>query len=139
MTCALACSGVPIIGVEADVRRQAAAMKLRSAVMETWPAVRYDIVTGFYPDCLTDKFFGRDAVLVFTNVAAGWDDAAFERVIGSMARFSEAFLDLGLFGAEREEESECQALFERIVQGARFGERLPASIVPNALMARFVF
>jgi hypothetical protein len=137
LSCALACNGIVVVGVEADGRRFASAGRIKDAAIEIWPNMHYDIVLGFFPEALAGQSY-VDSTLLFTNVAAGWDDAALERVIRSMANFGEVFLDLRLFGSTRNEEADRVALFERIAKSARLAERLP-HVSPGVYLARFVF
>lgn len=137
LSCALACNGVAVVGIEAEKRRAATARLVKDAVTEIWPDIRYEVVEGFFPDVLAGKSF-VDSTLVFTNVAASWDDAALERVIGSMVNFGDVFLDLKVFGSTRLDEASRDVLFERIAKSARSAERLP-HVAINVDLAHFVF
>ncbi len=83
-------------------------------------------------------WFDSNAILIFTNVAAGWDEPATASIIETMPRFAEAILDLRLFGSDREDERDRTALFDRIASTARSAERLP-QIARGSYFARFVF
>lgn len=141
LACALACNGMRVVGIESFAPRVESARRLRAAVVDIWPEIdsRYEIVGGLYPEALNGKdCFGRDAILVFTNVGSGWDEKALESIIRSMEQFGEVFLDLRLFGTVRDQEEDRAALFKRIASAARWAERLP--YVANGVhLARFAF
>jgi hypothetical protein len=137
LACALACNGIAVVGVEANERRLVSARLVRDAVIEIWPEIKYEIVEGFFPEALSGRSF-VDSTLLFTNVGAGWDDAALERVICSMSNFAEVLLDLKLFGSERHDEESRAALFDRVAKSARWAERLP-HVAFNFDLARFIF
>lgn len=137
----LACNGMKVTGIESYKPRVESAQRIRTAIAGIWPEVenRYEIVEGLYPDGLAGRdCFGRDVILVFTNVGAGWDEKALTSIIESMTQFGEVFLDLRLFGTVREQESERAALFERIAASARWAERLPHVSI-GVHLARFIF
>jgi hypothetical protein len=141
LTCALACNGMKVVGIEAIAQRVESARRIRAALVETWPEVdhRYEIIQGFYPEALAgSEWFGPDVILVFTNVGSGWDDDALESVIKSMQGFGEVFLDLRLFGSVREKEEDRASLFERIATSARWAERLP-HVAIGVHLSRFIF
>ncbi len=138
---ALTCNGMKVAGVEYNAPRATSARQIRASLIAVWPEIeqRYEIFQGFFPDCLlSTDWFGQDAVLVFTNVGAGWDDVALDTIIRSMSRYGEVILDLRLFGSVRENENDRNALFDRIATIARSSERLP-QIAKGAHMARFSF
>lgn len=83
-------------------------------------------------------WFDSNAILIFTNVASGWDEAALASIIETMPRFAEVILDLRLFGSDREDEHDRVALFDRIAAAARSAERLP-QLAGGSQFARFVF
>jgi hypothetical protein len=153
LACALACNGMTVAGIEYNRRRVRSARRLRAAVAAIWPEVadRYEIIKGLYPEVLTagprfpwrrkppaSAWLDSNAILIFTNVAYGWTDAALASVIESLPRFAEAFLDLRLFGILREEDAERSALFDRIARRARWAERLP-DLAGGSHYARFVY
>ena len=141
LACALACNGMTVTGVESYAARVESARRIRAALVDIWPEIdrRYEIVQGLYPDALTEmNCFGANSILVFTNVAAGWDENALASVIRSMNQFGEVFLDLRLFGSVREQEEERTLLFKRIASSARWAERLPY-VSHGSHLARFVF
>ena len=137
LSCALACNGVAVVGVEANDARFSSARLIKKAAVEIWPDIRYDIVHGLFPEALAGQSF-VDSTLLFTNVGGGWDDAMLERVILSLANFREVFLDLRLFGSVRNEEADRAALFEHIAKSAREAERLP-HVSYGFYLAHFVF
>jgi len=137
LSCALACNGVSVVGVEASAARIASARLIKDAAVEIWPSISYDIVYGLFPDALLGRSF-TDYTLLFTNVGSGWDNTVLERVISSMVSFGEVLLDLRLFGSVREAEADRVALFERIANSARWAERLP-HVSSRIHLARFVF
>jgi hypothetical protein len=140
LTCALACNGFRIAGVESYGNRVATAKRMRSTFAQVWPEVeeRYEIVQGYYPQALDPSWCGPDVTVIFTNVGAGWDEDTTNAVIASLARFGEAYLDLRLFGRVRAEEDDRVALFSRIEATARKGDRIPG-ITANFHLARFEF
>jgi hypothetical protein len=128
-----------ILGIEQHPQRVQSAHQLRAAVARTWPQVgeRYRIVKGTFPSALTgSRGWGpwrsgieetnRDAILVFTNVGNAWGDQLEAEILKMLAEYAEVILDLRLFGAIRDEESERMALFDRIAAGARQAEHVPA-------------
>lgn len=141
MACALACSGMQVTGIESFNLRVESARRVRKALVEVWPEVeeRYEIIEGTYPSALVGKnCFGRDVILVFTNVGAGWDEKALTSIIESMHQFGEVFLDLRLFGSVRDSDDDRAALFDRIAASARWAERLP-HVAYGVHLARFAF
>lgn len=137
LSCALACNGVAVVGVEANDARIASARLIKDAAVEIWPDIRYDVVHGLFPEALAGQSF-VDSTLLFTNVGAGWDDAMLQRVVSSMSNFGEVFLDLRLFGSRRDEEADRAALFELIAKSARGAERLP-HVSNGVYLAHFDF
>ena len=87
---------------------------------------------------LAGSWFDSNSLLIFTNVASGWDELALVSIIKTMPRFAEVILDLRLFGSDREDEHDRVALFDRIAAMARSAERLP-QLAGGSHFARFVF
>lgn len=146
LACALACSGMTVLGIETMALRVRSARRLRAAIVKTWPAVegRYRILHGRFPAALTRPGwrtpavgFDPEAVLVFTNVAE-WGPAQQAEVLAVLPRFAEVLLDLRLFGITREEEADRMALFDRLAGMARSAERLP-QVASRTHLARFAF
>lgn len=112
---ALAQSGLPAIGYEADGARFVAAEALREAL-----GLTYDLRKAYYPD----DDLGDGGLLLFTNVGAGWTREQEDAVIDTFGHFDVVILDLRLFGHVRDTDEERDALRARI---ARLGkvENLP--------------
>lgn len=141
LTCALACNGMTVAGIESIAQRIETARQIRAAIVEIWPEVgdRYQIIEGFYPEALAGSaWLDSNAILVFTNVGAGWNDAALNAVIQSMPKFEQVFLDLRLFGSVRETDKDRAVLFDRIAATAKWAERLPY-VATGTHLARFIF
>lgn len=136
---------------------------MRAAIVEIWPEVeeRYEIIEGFYPQVLEERrrptnwavrfrpwgarpaasagaWLDSNAILVFTNVGSGWNEALLALVIESMPRFAEVVLDLRVFGWIRDKDDERNSLFDRIAASARSAERLP-DLAGGTHFARFSF
>lgn len=141
LACALASNGMHVLGIESFPERVVSARRIRDCLVQTWPEVasRYEIVEGRYPDVLAGSdWIGRNTILVFTNVGAGWNEDALDAIIKSFPNFGEVFLDLRLFGSMRAQEEERQSLYERIATSARWAERLP-HVSGDIYLARFVY
>lgn len=142
LPCVLACNGMTITGIEGYHQRVLSARRIRSAIVDVWPDVgnRYNLIEGRYPQALPFNRCGPASILVFTNVAAGWNAAEEASIIKSMRLFGESLLDLRLFGSVRDREHERAELSRRIASTARSVHQLPdiASHV-GAHFARFVF
>ncbi len=142
LPCVLACNGMTVTGIESYHLRVVSAQRIRSAIVDVWPEVdrRYDIIEGRYPQALPFNQCGPDSILVFTNVAAGWNKADEASIIKSMRLFGESILDLRLFGSVRDAQNERTDLFRRIASTAQSAELLPdIAGVAGAHFARFVF
>ncbi len=141
LTCALACNGMTVAGIESMPQRVESARQIRAAIVGIWPEVgdRYEIIEGFYPEALAGSaWLDSNAILIFTNVGAGWNDVVLDSVIQSMPRFEEVFLDLRLFGSVRERDEDRTVLFKRIAASAKWAEKLP-HVATGVHLARFVF
>lgn len=142
LPCVLACNGMTVTGIESYQLRVASARRIRSAIVDVWPDVdkRYDIIEGRYPQALPFNQCGPGSILVFTNVAAGWNEAEEAAIIKSMRLFDESLLDLRLFGFVRDSETDRADLFHRIASTTQSAQLLPdvAGHV-DAHFARFVF
>ena len=142
LPCALACNGMTITAIESLRPRVESARRIRAAIIDIWPEVdsRYDIISGVFPDALDAKRYGKDTILVFTNVASDWNVEQETSIIESMQGFGGAILDLRLLGHVRNEEAERAELFARIAATAQWGERLPdVGARLDAHYASFVF
>jgi hypothetical protein len=117
LTCALAVAGFRIAGLERDRGRTIAASRVRSAVLERWPAVeeRYQLMPASFPEAVigTD-WIGDRTVLVFTNCGSDWPEELVDSIIDLFPGVGGAILDARLFGKIRNSEEERQALVARI-------------------------
>jgi len=87
-------AGIRVIGYELDKRRAETALAMRDVL-----GMKYEIRPVAFPDGTE----GRGGTLIFTNVGAGWDDAAQRRIVAAFKSFDTVLLDLRLFGRVREE------------------------------------
>jgi hypothetical protein len=107
LTVALSKAGVRCVGFEGERRRSQGAKEISDAISP------YEVRFGFYPTALSvdDE---TDAVLLFTNVGAGWKPEVESAVIDTFPRFKRVILDLRLFGTTREDSADREALRLRI-------------------------
>ena len=117
LACALALAGFKVAGLERDRGRTIAASRVRSAVIERWPAIeeRYQLMPGTFPT----TFIGSDwidnrTILVFTNCGSDWPEELTNSIIDLFPSFCGVVLDARLFGKVRDSEDEQQALVSRI-------------------------
>jgi len=117
LACALALAGFKVAGLERDRGRTIAASRVRSAVIDRWPAIeeRYQLIPGTFPTTLdgTD-WIGDRTILVFTNCGSDWSEESTDEIIDLFPRVCGVILDARLFGKVRNGEEERRALVARI-------------------------
>ncbi len=140
LTAGLAATGTQCVGFELDVGRYEGALVLRDTLA---PGTDYELRNAMYPEGLVPEDRPHDATLLFTNVAAGMDDAWQDKLIDSFSRFERVILDLRLFGYDRETEADRQVLADRIrarglpVEPIEIGDHIAhyvEIIVPNPVI-----
>lgn len=125
---ALALNGMVTAAVEFYDVRARTAQRLRANLIVPFPelADKYEFIYGAFPTVLEGtNWVGRNVLVLFTNVGAGWDEAQTSKAIGWCQACSEAILDLALFGRERRDPAEQSALFDRIASVASAAKRVP--------------
>ena len=112
----LAIHGFEVAAFDAYPARADAAKALQAVLTQIIPDIggRLTFCRGWYPDAVGDLLQDRERVLLFTNVASGWDAALTERIIASFADYDWVVLSLRLFGKVREDANEWSALLNRI-------------------------
>lgn len=123
---ALAHAGYTGVGVEYEMGRFRAACHLRAVVGQTWPEIerRYEVIEGEFPTVGNERA-GSDAILIFTNCGAGWDEALTTRMIEAAAKMGDVLLDIRLFGNVRDDPAERDALLARFAKAGLTHKPIP--------------
>ncbi|MEI8154506.1 MAG: hypothetical protein WCG92_23425 [Hyphomicrobiales bacterium] len=132
---ALSKEGFNVVGLERDAGRFSAATRVRSAVVDVWPAAaeRYDLIAGSFPAVLLDTLWiAPQTLLVFTNCGSGWPDEFTDSVIALFPRFGDIILDTRLFGTVRDLPDERRHLIAKIEAQGLAVKSIPGAIAIGA-------